>query len=86
MCALSDRYRPADLAWAAIGFGVLAYEAVASTRRHDWELLSEACDRYRKHHPIITHGTIVYLAAHLTRRVPRAVDPLHRLAVLWGRR
>lgn len=77
--------KPADWAWLTVAAGVLAYEAVASSRRHDWELLSEACDRYRSAHPVITTVTIGYLAAHLTRVVPRRVDPLHLLARRFGR-
>lgn len=72
--------RPADWAWVAVGAGVLCYEALASSRRHDWELLSEACDRYRIRYPLVTNLTIAYLAAHLTRTIPRPIDPLHILA------
>lgn len=71
--------RPADWAWIAITAAVLAYEAAASRRRHDWELLSEACDRYRERHPVVVYGVVAYLAAHLTRTVPRRIDPLHLL-------
>jgi hypothetical protein len=60
---------------------VIAYEAAAATR-NDWELLSEAVDRYRAKHPIITHLTVIYLAGHLTRRWPQRFDPLHQLAGL----
>ncbi len=35
------------------------YEIQASRRRHDWELLSEACDRYRTRHPVIVYGVVV---------------------------
>lgn len=77
--------READIAWLAIAAGVAAYEAAASRRRHDWELLSEACDRYRAAHPVITYGTVVYLAAHLTRLIPRRVDPLHLVAARLSR-
>lgn len=75
--------KPADWAWTAVAAGVLAYELTAGHRR-DWELLSEACDRYRNRHPIVTTGVVVYLAAHLTRAIPRRIDPLHQLA-RWGR-
>jgi hypothetical protein len=72
--------RPADRAWLAIIAAVLAYEIAASRRRHDWELLSEACDRYRTRHPVVVRGVIVYLAAHLTRTIPARLDPLHQFA------
>ena len=70
---------PADIAWLALAAAVLGYEISAATRR-DWELLSEAADRYRAGHPVLTHLTVFYLAAHLTRLMPKRIDPLHRLA------
>lgn len=70
---------PADFAWLALAAAVLCYEITAATRR-DWELLSEAADRYRAGHPVITHLTVFYLAAHLTRLLPKRIDPLHRIA------
>jgi hypothetical protein len=76
--------KPADAAWVALALAVLGYEAAAATRK-DWELLSEAADRYRAGHPVITHLTVFYLAGHLTRRWPRRLDPLHQLAQLTRR-
>ena len=70
---------PADYAWLALAGAVLGYEIAAATRR-DWELLSEAADRYRAGHPVVTHLTVFYLAAHLTRLLPKRIDPLHRMA------
>ena len=70
--------KPADWAWVGVGVAVLTYEAVAA--RKEWELLSEACDRYRVQHPWITYGCIGYLSAHLTRLSPRPLDPLHVVA------
>ena len=72
--------RAGDWGWIGLAAGVAAYEFAASSKRHDWELLSEACDRYRRSHPVATNVTILYLAAHLARLVPRHVDPLHILA------
>jgi hypothetical protein len=69
------KLRPADRAWITIAFGVVAYEAAAAASH--WELLSEACDRYRGHRPILTCALVVYLAAHLTRAIPRSLDPLY---------
>ena len=74
--------KPADWAWAGIGVAVLAYEAVAA--RREWELLSEACDRYRAAHPCLTYGVVGYLAVHLTRLIPRPLDPLHIVATRLG--
>lgn len=71
--------KPADWAWVALGAAVAAYELHAP--RKDWELLSEACDRYRERHPIVIISAIILVAAHLTRVVPPRLDPLHQLAV-----
>jgi len=68
--------RAGDWGWIGLAAGVVAYEIAASSRRHDWELLSEACDRYRIRHPLATNLTIAYLAAHLTRLLPSRIDPL----------
>ena len=71
--------RPADLAWIGLAAAVFGYEVVAAAKK-DWELLSEAADRYRAGHPVLTHLTVAYLAGHLIRRWPRRCDPLHLLA------
>lgn len=76
--------RPADCAWLALAAAILLYEAAAASRK-DWELLSEAADRYRAGHPILTHLTIVYVAGHLLRRWPARFDPLHQLARIGAR-
>ena len=73
--------RPADCAWGALAALIVAYEACSPPG----ELLSEACDRYRRHHPVITDLSIIYVAAHLLRRWPTPLDPLHRLATRIGR-
>lgn len=70
---------PADRTWLGLFVAVTVYELYAALR--DVELLSEAADRYRGRHPILVHSAVVYLAAHLIRRVPARIDPLHRLAV-----
>lgn len=71
--------RPADRAWLGLAAAVTVYE-VAACRRPGWELLSQAADRHRARHPVAVHLAAVYLAAHLTRRWPARLDPLHRLA------
>lgn len=76
--------RPADRAWAVLAVVVLVYEAHAAGRQ-EWELLSEASDRYRQSHPIAWTGLVVYTAAHLLRKIPAPIDPLHQLAVRLGR-
>lgn len=60
---------------------VIVYEAAAKKD----ELLSEAVDRYRDAHPILTNCLIVVVAGHLLRVWPPPIDPLHRLAA-WGNR
>lgn len=77
--------RAGDWAWLGLTAAVVTYEAAASSRR-DWELLSEAVDRYRIRHPVVVSATIAYLAAHLTRVMPATLDPLHRIGVRRERR
>jgi hypothetical protein len=67
--------KPADWAWVGVGVGVLGYEAMAAKKK--WDYMSEAMDKYRKNHPWIIYGCIGYLSAHLTRLIPRSIDPLH---------
>ena len=66
--------RAGDWAWLTIAVGVVGYEIAAS--RRGYELLSESVDRYRILYPLATNLTIVYLAAHLVRVIPRRIDPL----------
>lgn len=75
--------KPADRAWLVLVAAITAYEVTAA--RRGWELLSEAVDGYRKRHPAITDGSILYVAAHLLRRWPPRIDPLTALAKLLGR-
>ena len=73
--------KAADWAWLVLATAIVAYEAASPPG----ELLSEGIDRYRKHHPILTDAAIIYIAAHLLRRIPPRADPLHQLAVRLGR-
>lgn len=70
--------KPASAAWLGVLVAVVAYEALAATRQ-EWELMSEAVDRYRRRHPVLVHLAVSYLAGHLTRTWPERLDPLHRL-------
>lgn len=70
-----------DRAWLVLAVGVIGYEIAAPTD----ELLSQACDRYRRRRPVTTYTIIVYLACHLTRVWPQRIDPLTRLANRLGR-
>ena len=80
----SRSLRAGDWAWLAIAAGVVGYEIAAS--RRGYELLSEAVDRYRILYPLATNITIVYLAAHLVRIIPRRIDPLYLLGTRFTRR
>lgn len=73
--------RHGDAAWLSLAVGVAAYEMAAP----EGELLSEAVDRYRRRHPILTEALICYLALHLLRRLPDRIDPLHQIATRWPR-
>ena len=73
--------RPADIAWSSLAALIVAYEACSPPG----ELLSEGMQRYRQRHPIIADAAIIYIAAHLMRKWPRPIDPLHRLATRLGR-
>lgn len=85
--------RPADRAWIGLAAAVTCYEVAAS--RRDWELLSEAMDRYRGEGRLrddfdqavrlVIDAAIIYLALHLRRRWPARLDPLGLLARLAGR-
>jgi hypothetical protein len=70
-----------DVAWIVLAAGIVIYEAAAPKG----ELLSEAVDRYRRHHPFVTNGVIAYLSLHLLRQWPRRIDPLHQIAVRVSR-
>lgn len=73
--------RPADCAWSTLAALIIAYESCSPPG----ELMSEGMQRYRQRHPIATDMTIIYIAAHLMRKWPRPIDPLHRLATRLGR-
>lgn len=73
-----------DIAWLAMAVGVFAYELAAAIT-DDGELLSEAVDRYRAAHPVVTYGGIIYIAGHLARVWPRRIDPLCVLATVADR-
>jgi hypothetical protein len=68
--------KPSDYAWLTLAIGIITYEIASPPG----ELLSQAVDRYRRRHPIATDIAIVYIAAHLLRRWPQRLDPLHRIA------
>lgn len=74
---------PADRAWLSLAVAVSAYELAALAR--GWDLLSEACDRYRANRPVLTHLAVGYLALHLLRRWPSRADPLALFAARWRR-
>ena len=57
-------------AWAAIGLGVLAYNASAE----DGDLLSEQVDQWLITHPVLTRAVITLLAIHLANAVAPKYD------------
>ena len=70
-----------DMAWLCLAAGIVVYEALCPPG----QLMSEAVDGYRRHHPFITNATIFYIAMHLLRQWPRRIDPLYHLATLASR-
>lgn len=77
--------RPGNIAWLTLGAAVLGYEVAAASRR-DWDLLSEAVDRYRAAAPAPTLLAIWYIAGHLARVWPRHLDPLSIISDHLGAR
>jgi len=73
-----------DVAWLNVAAAVGVYEAAAALANE--ELLSEAVDRYRRNHPVLTTTAIIYLAAHLLRITPQRFEPLHQIATRLGPR
>jgi hypothetical protein len=60
-------------AWAVIGLGVVAYEALCP----DGQLLSEGADRAIESHPVAVPVAIGIVALHLANILPQRYDPLH---------
>lgn len=66
--------RSADRGW----IGIAVYVAVHNVRaagRGD-EMLSQACDRYLKSHPVLTTAVVAAVALHLVNALPAQLDPL----------
>jgi len=72
---LYERIRPADRAWAALVFGVLAYEVMAK----DGEMMSHSYDRWLQRRPVITWGATLLTVSHLLNLLPERLDPF-----TWG--
>ena len=64
--------KPADYAWIVLAAAIVGYEIAAATRR-DWELLSEAADRYRAGRPVAS-GTIGDFSVANPHRAAQEVD------------
>lgn len=75
--------KPGDSAWITLAVGVVAYEVAATIK--GWDLLSQACDNYRRTNPILTYTVLAYIPLHLTRVWPQRIDPLTQLANRLGR-
>jgi hypothetical protein len=66
--------RKANPGWAAIGVFVIGHNVIAAGRGD--EMLSEACDRYLKNHPVLTTSVVAAVALHLINALPPFADPL----------
>jgi hypothetical protein len=77
---------PAVAKWLDIFFSILAYEL---QHGEDGNLLSEQCDRWVAHHPVMARvviGTIGgVLVLHLANLIPGAYDPVHRTKLASSR-
>ena len=78
--------KPADRAWLALAFGVLAYDLLAPPG----ETLSEGADRYMDSHPWVTRAVAAALVCHVCNVVSPRYDPIHRAFALkqhfgWNR-
>lgn len=69
--------RPSDGAWIAIGGGVLAFDLLCE----DGDTLSEAADRYMRHHPWLVRFVAFALASHVCNMVPDRYDIVHQMFV-----
>jgi hypothetical protein len=76
---VSGRFRirlaPSDLAWIALGVGVVGYDVLAGPG----ETMSEGADRYMLRHPWLVRGVAFALAAHVCNVVPDRLDAVHQL-------
>lgn len=72
--ALESMRKPhsANIGWAAIAAGVLAWDLFAP------ETLSEGVDRALERHKVSTAAAIGFTAAHLANLLPESVDPIHQ--------
>ncbi|MFD6400807.1 hypothetical protein [Nocardia sp. NPDC060249] len=68
-------------AWAILISAVTVYELCADTD----ELLTAACERTTRRHPVAVRAAVVVTAAHLLGVLPISIDPFHAAAVLAQR-
>lgn len=73
--------RDSDVAWIALGIGVLSYDALCV----EGDTMSEACDRYMLRHPWIVRGVAFAIAGHVCNAVPARWDAVHLLFMLSRR-
>lgn len=66
--------RRADRGWLVLGAYVVAHNIRAAGRGD--EMLSEACDRYLKSHPVLTTSVVALVSLHLVNALPPFADPL----------
>lgn len=68
--------------WVALAGVVIAIDATAQPG----ETLSEQMDRWLVSHPKLTVAATCLIAGHLLNVIPEPVDPVHRLALIIGRK
>lgn len=73
--------RHSDMAWIALGVGVLAYDALCE----EGDTMSEAVDRYMLRHPWLVRVIASAVTAHVCNMVPPRWDVVHRLFQLSRR-
>jgi hypothetical protein len=73
--------RTSDRAWVVLAAGIVTYEVAAKPE----ELMSQAVDRYLESRPWITRMAVAIVSAHLLNLIPSRLDPLHHLAVRFGK-
>lgn len=73
--------QPGDRAWLVVPLYVALWDALCQRG----QMLSERSLEYRKAHPVLWCGLVVYVAGHLMHVWPVRCDPLTRLALSFGR-
>lgn len=70
---------PPDVAWIALGVGVIAYDVLC----HEGDTMSEGADRYMLRHPWLVRGVAFALAGHVCNLVTPRWDAVHRVFMVF---